>query len=183
MAKYSPEKVAECVKWVETNGLYPQRCGAPVKDFCRAMGIGWDTLQSWYKKSEFADAIKKANEFFAASTVQQVSNALKNRALGYTIWIEESEAGPEKIIEYDPKTGKKVSEREGDKLVTKKAKRKQVHVSADVAAAVFLLTNLDGERWKNPDRWGSGTPPPADPPRELTKKEAKEFRDKIEKEY
>ena len=183
MAKYSPEKLAECIKWVEVNGLYPQRCGSPVKDFCRAMGISWDTLQSWYKKPEFSDAIEKANEFFATSAVQAVTNALKNRAIGYTVTLEESEAGPETIIEYDPTTGKKIREREGDKLVTKKAKRKQVHVAADVAAGIFLLTNLDSDRWKNPDRWGAGSSQPMDPPRELTAKEARDFRKGLEKEY
>lgn len=182
MAKYSPDKLAECVKWVETNGLYPQRCGAPVKEFCRAMGISWDTLQSWYKKSEFSDAIKKANEFFAISTIQDVSNALKKKALGYTIWVEEQEAAPEKVVEYDPKTGKKIRETWGE-LKTRKAHRKEVHVTPDVAAAIFLLTNLDSERWKNPDRWGAGSMQPMDPPRELTPKEAKEFRKELEDKY
>ena len=57
-----------------------------------------------------------------------------------------------------------------------------VYYPPDTAAAIFLLTNLDPDNWKNfyrPDIQASKV----EPPRELTPKELKEFRGKLEKKY
>lgn len=181
MAKFTEEKVRECAKWVEKNGLYPQHCGAPVKDFCSAMHIDFKTYKEWCKKSTFSDAIENARAIFKSDSVVEVTNALKKKALGFTYTEESQEAGRPKITEYDPKTGKKVKEYYGE-LQTLKAVRKTVTVAPDTAAGIFLLTNIEPDRWKNmrfPDQTVQGQ----EPPRELTPKEAAAFRKELEKKY
>jgi hypothetical protein len=151
MSKYTPEMIQRCAEWVEVNGLYPQKCGAPVKQFCEAMGIDDDTYYEWKKKPEFSDRIKKAQEKFSQSTVTEVVNALKKKALGFEYVDKVQELSPKKVIIYDPKTGRKVAEEQGE-LITSKRTQKTVVVAPDTAAAIFLLTNLSPEEWKNYQR-------------------------------
>lgn len=174
--------IKRCAEWVTANGLYPQNCGAPIKQFCAAMGIGDDAYYEWMRtKPEFSEAIKNAQAAFRAETTTQVVNALKRKALGFEYVAERKEAAPQKVVLYDPKTGKKMREEYGD-LTTVKAVRETVVVAPDTAAAIFLVTNLDPEHWKNQQRTEvAGLP--AYQPKELTEKELAAFRSTIEKQY
>lgn len=146
--KLSAAKIRECVEWIRVNGLYPQHCGAPVKQFCEAMGINDATYRRWQKKADFADAIKKAQLAFSQNTVIEVVNALKKRALGFEFKEVSREGVPQIVTEYD-KNGKKVKSYPTDKIVTKKMTEKTVVVHPDVGAIVFMLTNMDPDNWKN----------------------------------
>ena len=148
MAKFDKKKIAQCVEWVEQNGLYPQRCGAPLKDFCKAMGIAEPTYRSWLKSSEFSDAIAHARDVFAEQTVVEVVNALKKKALGCEYVEKRVKKAPRKIVTYDPKTGKKIAEEQGELIVVEQS-ADTVLIMPDTQAAIFLLTNLDPEQWKN----------------------------------
>lgn len=183
MAKYSPELLEKIVQWVETNGLYPQRCGATVKQLCEQFGISWDSYKAWSKKPDFSDAIKRANEKFAAQTLVEVTNALKKKALGHTQVVERQEAGVTKVIDYDPQTGKKVREYYTEELRTVKAVRETLYFPPDTPALIFMATNLDANNWVNTARGGERSAPPTEPPRPLTAKELKAFRGKLEEEY
>lgn len=182
MAKYSPELLAEIAKWVEANGLYPQRCGAPIRQLCERFGITWDTYKAWLRKSDFSDAIKRANEAFAVSTLTEVTNALKKKALGHTVTVERQEAGATKVVEYF-ENGKKKREYYDEKLKTVKAVRETIYYPPDTPALIFMATNLDPQNWVNTARVGERSAPPTEPPRPLTAKELKEFRGKLEEEY
>lgn len=131
--KYTPAKIAECVAWVEKNGLHPQRCGATVQQFCEAMGITKETYYKWGEKTDFADALQHAREVFTARTVQEVENAVARAARGaeYSIVVEK----------------KKLNKTTG-KLETVEASRKTFHEAPDMEAAKFLLTNMKGEEWR-----------------------------------
>lgn len=146
--KLNAAKIQEAEAWVEKNGLHPQACGATVKDFCKAMGIDDATFRRWMKKADFADALTRAREVFAQTTVREVSNALVKAARGVDFTKIKEEAKAEKVVEFDPKTGKKVREYMGD-LKTVKAYRETVYFPPDTKAAMFVLTNLDPENWKN----------------------------------
>lgn len=148
MAKFNKEKLSQCVEWVEKNGLYPQRCGAPLKDFCSAMGITEPTYRSWLKFSEFAEAIAHARDVFAEQTVVEVVNALKKKALGCEYVEKRVKKAPRKIVTFDPKTGKKIAEEQGELIVVEQS-ADTVLIMPDTQAAIFLLTNLDSEHWKN----------------------------------
>lgn len=130
--KYNAAKIAECVAWVEKNGLHPQRCGATLRKFQEAMGIDDATYRRWMQKAEFADALQRAREVFTATTVEEVSNAVAQAARG---------------AEYSIVTEEKRRDSEGN-LVTIKATRKTFHEKPDMEAAKFLLTNMAGEDWR-----------------------------------
>lgn len=148
MAKLDKKKIAQCVEWVEQNGLYPQRCGAPLKDFCKAMGISEQCYRNWIKIAEFAEAIAHARDVFAEQTVVEVVNALKKKALGCEYVEKRVKKAPRKIVIYDPKTGKKIAEEQGELIVVEQS-ADTVLIMPDTQAAIFLLTNLDPEHWKN----------------------------------
>ena len=149
MSKLSAAKIKEMASWVEVNGLYPQPCGAPVSEFCKAMGITRETYRKWMKREELADALTKARETFRSSTVVEVVNKMKQRALGYNEQLEDKHYKGQVVIEYDPVTGKKVKEYLSGKAVLEKQVTRTVHHPPDVGAGIFLLTNLDPENWKN----------------------------------
>lgn len=147
--KLSAAKIRECAAWVEVNGLYPQRCGASLRQFCEAMGINDATFRRWQEKAEFADAITHAREVFQQNTVHEVVNALVKAARGVDFVKKKDEGRPQVVKEYDPKTGKKIKEYTTEKIVTVKSLRETVYYPPDVNAAKFLLTNMDPENWKN----------------------------------
>ncbi len=147
--KLSKDKIKECAAWVEENGLYPQRCGASIKQFCEAQGITFKTYQSWCENSTFSNAVTRAREVFKQNTVHEVVNALVKAAKGVDFTKTKEEGRAQVVKEYDPKTGKKVKEYTTEKLVTVKATRESYYYPPDVKAATFLLTNLDPENWKN----------------------------------
>ena len=175
MTKLSKEFIQRCVVWVEKNGLYPQKGGAAVITFCAAMGISKETYNKWRKISEFADPIKNANAAFAERTEVEVVNALKRKALGYEYTSKRQEASPRKVIHYDPKTGRKIREEQGE-LITTKATQEVVVVPPDTGAAIFLLTNLAPEKWKNYQRAEIDANVNLTKPRDLTPEEAAELK-------
>lgn len=146
--KMCAEKIAEAAAWVERNGLHPQPCGAMVKDFCKAMGISAETYYQWSQNAEFSEAISRAREVFKINTVREVENALVKAARGVDFTREKTEAKAEKVVEYDPKTGKKVKEYMGEAKVVK-ATRETMYYPPDVKAAIFVLTNMAGQDWKD----------------------------------
>ena len=146
--KLTAQKIAECAEWVRLNGLYPQPCGAPVKQFCEAMSINDATFRRWMEKADFADAIKRAQHAFSQETVIEVVNALKKRALGYEFKETSREGVAQVVTEYD-KHGRKTKSYATDKIVTKKMTEKTVQVHPDVGAIIFILTNMDPDNWKN----------------------------------
>ena len=135
--------------WVRQNGLYPQAGGAPLRKYCMAVDIDFKTHQRWMNNSNYSDAIKRAQQDFRTSTVEELVNTLKKSALGYNVTTTDAEFKAQVVREYDPKTGKKVKEYTTDKGVRVKEQRKETHVQPNVGAAIFLLTNLDPDNWKN----------------------------------
>lgn len=130
---YSLEKVEECAAWVREHGLMDYG-GAMQKELCAAVGITTRSYNRWLlKHPEFAAAIKAAKEEFRARIQVEIEKSLARLAVGYD-W--------EQVI----------TELENDadgKPRIKRQTRKTMHEAPNVAAGIFLLTNLDPERWKN----------------------------------
>ena len=80
--KLNASKIAEAEAWVEKNGLYPQACGATVKQFCQAMGISKKTYERWQANDAFVSALSRARELFRVTTIRDVENALVKAAKG-----------------------------------------------------------------------------------------------------
>lgn len=75
-----------------------------------------------------------------ARRCRQVEDALYRRAKGYKVLVKKTYKV--KRVEYDPDTGKKVSERE--ELETGVD---EVHIPADVRVVAYYLNNRDPARW------------------------------------
>lgn len=146
--KLTKEMQDDIMAWVEKNGLFPQRCGAPIADLCRQFGFSRDAFELWRKKSAFSVELHRAQEVFAAQTEVNIVNALVRAAGGVDFTREKQEATAQKVVEYDPKTGKKIKEYTTDKLVAKKATKETIYYPPNVDAVRFLLTNLAADRWR-----------------------------------
>ena len=131
MGKYNKQMVQACADWVRENGLIDFG-GATLTDFCKAMNIDNMSYYRWLSKSEFAEAIKKAKEMFRENLEKDIVKSLANAARGY---------------EYDQVTTE-YTDVNGKPRIKKQVK-KNVRVEPNVGAAIFLLTNLAPERWKN----------------------------------
>lgn len=131
MAKYSKDMIQACADWVRENGLIDYG-GATLTDFCKAMSIDNMSYYRWLSKSEFSEAIKKAKEQFRDRLEKEIVKSLANAAKGY---------------DYDQITTEYTDVNGKPKI--KKQVKKTVHIEPNVAASIFLLTNLAPERWKN----------------------------------
>lgn len=131
MAKYNKEMLRACADWVRENGLI-EYGGATLRDFCKHFAIDDMTYYGWMKRSEFSEAIKKAKEFFKSNLEKDIVKSLANAAKGY---------------DYDQFTTEYTDVNGKPKI--KKQVKKTIHVEPNVAAAIFLLTNIAPERWKN----------------------------------
>lgn len=147
--KLTAAKIREAAEWVEKNGLHPQACGAPIRDFAKAMGVDPATIWRWMRLQRVQEAIDQARARFASTTVRKVENALIKAALGVDVELtkEEGRAIDEVTREYDPVTGKLIRETKTKKMVTVKAVRERRYFPPDVRAAQFVLTNMAGDRW------------------------------------
>ena len=124
-------------EWVEKNGIYPQRCGAPITKFCKHFGIDIETYRNWVEakdNSEFSEMIKTANGVFLERTGEVLENALIKLAVGFEDWEETQEGTP------DDKGGVKI----------KKLMRKKKIVPPNLGAISYLQCNLYPDRWTNP---------------------------------
>lgn len=131
MAKYSKDMLQACADWVRENGLIDFG-GATLTEFCKAIGIDDMSYYNWMKRSEFSEAIKKAKEAFRDGLEKDIVKSLANAAKGYEY--------TQTTTEYTDVNGKPS---------IKKQVKKNIRVEPNVGAAIFLLTNLAPERWKN----------------------------------
>lgn len=108
----------------------------PKKEVARRMGITHKTLLAWERESE---PIRTALTTTKESLCRELEGTLKHRARGYE--YEEVKT----TILGDVRKGSKVVENQQ----TVKIEKTKKHQPGDVASAIFLLTNLDPEKWKN----------------------------------
>lgn len=137
--KLTPKKIEECAQWVRENGLTD--CGgASIKKFCEYTHINKQTYYNWLKDANFANAIEKAKEEFTETLERDLVVSLAKAAKGYTFVKKKTEY--ENSIEIID--GKQIN-----KPKIKKQTTEDVNVPPNVGAAIFLLTNIAPERWKN----------------------------------
>lgn len=129
--KYSEEMVKRCAEWVSEYGLI--ECGgASLISYCAAMDIDTETHRRWLNKAEYAEAIKNARQEFRDRLEKNIVTSMAQAATGY---------------EYE-ETSTEYGNAEGKPYIKKKTVTKK-RVQANVAAGIFLLTNIAPERWKN----------------------------------
>lgn len=132
-AMLTPELQRNVVEWVRQNGLY-EYGGANVSELLDAFGFAKKSFYRWRENNpEFDAEIREAVLYFRDMREVRIVDSLFKRAQGYT-WQK-------KRTKY--KTGK------DGKVYVSEQTTEDVHVSADPASAIFLLTNLAPERWQN----------------------------------
>lgn len=168
--KYNAKLVAEMVKLVEEKGLKDYR-GMKLQDFAQFFGIDPSTFYLWLKTKEgFSDKIEAAKEVYKHNRTRKLILTLEDAAEGG--YREEST----ETTKYrpNPRNPAEPTIAEMTKVKTKK------YVKPDVAAAIFLLTNLDPEHFQN--RRNSDVVVRETQPRELSLDEAREYIQKLEEE-
>lgn len=130
--KFSEEKIQECADWVRLNGLMDYG-GATLKSFCEAMDIDKVTYYTWCDDSTFSTAIKTAKDEFKATQEKRLVGSLMESALGYDVTETRNEFA---------------ADEHGNKRIRKQVQTKK-HIAPNTGAAIFLLTNIAPERWKN----------------------------------
>lgn len=134
--------IAKYAEWLEEKNLELLKAwakeGLDFSQIAKNMGVSESTLREWRKNHP---AISAALKHGRAHAIAEVENALHKRALGYT--VELKKAIKVKIIDYDPKTQRKIREREEIAIGID-----EMHVPADTTAQIFYLTNRKPETWK-----------------------------------
>lgn len=129
-------------KWLTEEGLLQitgwARDGLTDKQIAKNCSCSLSAFKEWKKRfPELAEALRKGKDVVD----REVENALYKSAVGYVQTLRK----PVKIriVEYDPATGKKVSELE--RWITVE---EEVLVPAQVTAQIFWLKNRKPDLWR-----------------------------------
>lgn len=137
-------------QWMEPEGLILitgwARDGLNEAQIAKNMGVAMSTLSEWKNRySEISEALKKGKEV----ADREVENALYKKCLGYNVKIKKT--FKVKKVEFDPKSGKKIAERE-----ELKTGEDEVHVPADTTAQIYWLKNRKPSVWREKPEAGGG---------------------------
>ncbi len=129
--KYTPELVKRICGLVEKDTY-------TVSELCESVGIDESTFYRWKTdKSEFCEAIKKAEERRLDNFVVEAKRSLLKKIQGYEVKETQIVSIPG------------VDEKGNPKQIIKEKKTIKKHIQPDTTAIIFALTNLDPEHWKN----------------------------------
>lgn len=133
MAKYSKEIVENICELIRTDSY-------TIAEICHKVGIVKDTYYNWLKtKSDFSDAIKKAEDEYNDLIVVEAKRSLVKMIKGYTVQEKRTVTADTGKKDENGKPIVKIKEH----VVTDK------HYQPVTAAVIFALTNRDPENWKN----------------------------------
>ena len=170
MAKYSQTKIKECEEWIMEHGLMDYG-GAKLKDFLAAMGIHHKCYYLWLQKDEFRAAVERAKLYFKEHLCRDLVQSLADAAKG-----GERET-TEEHIEYRQNP----ADHTRPIIHRKSVKKSKVFVKPDVAAAIFLLCNLDPEHYQNSQRNDITIKKPTDANEAMTDEEIAAEIERLEK--
>jgi len=135
-------RVAKYTEWLTEEGLIKiqgyARDGLVNSEIAKAMGISRTTLDKWKKMfPEIENAIKGQKEVVD----RKVENSLFEKCQGKVVKLRK----PMKVkkIKYDPKTGRKIEEKEVIEYT-----EQEEYIPADTNAIKFWLINRKPEEWK-----------------------------------
>lgn len=130
--KCKPNLLHEIVEWVTQNGLQDYG-GATLRSLCDTFKIDKVTFYNWMKKSTFSTSIENAKAVFKENLEKKLVDSLAKAAEGYVATYERTEY---------------VNSAEGKPIISKKIVEKK-QVAPSVAANIYLLGNINPEKWKN----------------------------------
>lgn len=132
--KLNDKVIEACAAWVRENGL-KDFGGACIEDYCKAMGFDKTSHYRWIKdtNSTYTTEIEKAKDYWLSNREHNIVKSLYRAAIGY---------------DYTKRKTEYANTPEGVPII-KKQIAEEVHVPPSVGAAVFLLTNINPQRWQN----------------------------------
>lgn len=133
MAKYNKKIVENICELIRADSY-------TIAEICRTVGIAKDTYYNWLKtKSDFSDAIKKAENEFNELIITEAKKSLVKMIRGYTVQEK-------RTVTAD--TGKRD---ENDKPIVKVKEHSVTdkHYQPVPAAVFFALSNRDPKNWQN----------------------------------
>lgn len=140
MAKFTPTKCMECEAFIAEHGLVEYGGAKLTTDYCPQMGIDEKTHRNWLKRyPNYREAVERGRERYKNTHTRKLFNTLMEAAVGgeRTVTEEHTEFRP------DPRNP-------SNAIIRKQVRNnKTIYVKPDVAAAIFLLCNLDPEHFKN----------------------------------
>lgn len=114
-----------------------------MKDFLSHFGMDYNTFKSYRKKyTWFNDEVEKAKEDYKASLAIELAHTLRDAAKG---GYKEEE---DEVTEYRPNPDNPSMPTVARMTKTKRKK----YIKPDVAAAIFLVTNIAPEHFQNRQR-------------------------------
>ena len=135
-------KAAKYEKWLTREGLVRiqgwARDGLINKQIAKNMGVALSTLKLWREKFP---AIEEALQQGKDSADREVENALYKSALGHVQKVKKPVKV--KLIDYDPKTGRKIRETEAWQAV-----EEEIYVPPQVTAQIYWLKCRKPELWR-----------------------------------
>jgi transposase-like protein len=133
LMKYDKKIVARICQLISTDSY-------TIGEICRIVGISKDAFYDWKaKKSDFSDAIKKAENDFNELVIAEAKKSLMKKVRGYTEQERKTVTVNTGKLDDEGKPVVRVREH----TVTDK------YFQPDTAAIIFALTNRDPENWKN----------------------------------
>ncbi len=133
MAKYNKKIVDDICALIRVDSY-------TVAEICERVGIVKDTYYNWLKtKSDFSDAIKKAEDEFNGLIVAEAKRSLVKMIKGYTVQEKRTVTADTGKKDDNGKPIVKVKEH----VVTDK------HYQPNPTLVIFALTNRDPDNWKN----------------------------------
>lgn len=133
MAKYNKKIVDNICALIRTDSY-------TIAEICEKVGIVKDTYYSWLKtKSDFSDAIKKAEDEFKEYMLVECNKSLVKLIKGYTVQEKRTVTADTGKKDDNGKPIVKVKEH----VVTDK------HYPPSLGAIIHFQTNRDPDNWKN----------------------------------
>lgn len=142
MKKYTPRLLAVAEEWVAKNGLM-EFGGALLGDYCAFLGINYKSHYNWLKDhKEYVAMLDRAKDTYLKAHTKKLYDTLMEAATGYyrENSTEDAEFKPHPQNPEKPVIAKKRTHKENK------------WVNPNVAAAIFLLTNIDPDHFSNRQR-------------------------------
>lgn len=170
-SKYTPEFFKAAEEFITKNGLI-QFGGATLKSYCSSLNIHNVSHYNWLRDHpEYKEMVDRAVENFRQTNSVEIFNSLLDAAKGgYKENFTED-------VDYKP------NPQNPDKpmIARKRTHKEKKYVAPNVAAGIFLLTNLDAGNFVNSQKADVNVR--KEPPRQLSMEEAQNLIKQLENEY
>lgn len=167
-SKYTPEFLKVAEEWITKNGLI-QFGGATLKRYCSELGVHNVSHYNWLRDHpEYKEMIANSVEAYRQTHTIELFDSLMDAARGgyKENYVED--------VDYKPNPNNP----EKPMIAKKRTHKEKKYIPPNVAAAIFLITNLDPQNFVNSQKTDVNVH--KEPPRELSMEEAQNLIKQLE---